>query len=65
MEHEAPQALVEPAGLSDQMIEDRFVEVGQGMQSMSPASRDLEQILIEGQLAARQPSGAGTRAATS
>ena len=38
-------------GFSDQMIEDRFVEFGQGMQTMSPALRDLEQILIEGQLA--------------
>ena len=38
-------------GFSDQMIEDRFVEFGQGMASMSPALRDLEQILIEGQMA--------------
>ena len=39
------------AGFSEQMVEDRFVEFGQGMQTMSPALRDLEQILIEGQLA--------------
>ena len=39
------------AGFNDQMVEDRFVEFGQGMQTMSPALRDLEQILIEGQMA--------------
>ena len=33
------------------MIEERFTPFGQGMESMSPALRDLEQILIEGQLA--------------
>ena len=39
------------AGFPEQMIVDRFVEFGQGMQSMSPALRDLEQALIENQLA--------------
>ena len=39
------------AGFSDQWIEERFTEFGQGMASMSPALRDLEQILIEGQMA--------------
>jgi phage terminase large subunit-like protein len=34
------------AGLSEQ-----FVKFGQGMQSMSPALRDLEQVLLEGQIA--------------
>jgi phage terminase large subunit-like protein len=38
------------AGFPEQMIKDRFVEFGQGMQSMSPALRDLEQILLDGQL---------------
>ena len=38
------------AGFSDQMIEERFVEFGQGVASISPALRDLEQILIEGQM---------------
>lgn len=39
------------AGFSDQVIEDRFVEFGQGTQSMSPALRDLEAVLLEGQMA--------------
>ena len=39
------------AGFTEVMIKDRFVEFGQGMQSMSPALRDLEQILLDGQLA--------------
>ena len=39
------------AGFSEQMVTDHFVEFGQGMQSMSPALRDLEQCLIEGQMA--------------
>ena len=39
------------AGFSEQMVTDHFVEFGQGMQSMSPALRDLEQALIENQLA--------------
>jgi phage terminase large subunit-like protein len=33
------------------MIETHFLEFGQGMQSMSPALRDLEQVLLEGHLA--------------
>jgi phage terminase large subunit-like protein len=39
------------AGFSEQFVKDRFVEFGQGMQSMSPALRDLEQVLLEGELA--------------
>jgi len=39
------------AGMSEQFVKDRFVEFGQGMQSMSPALRDLEQVLLEGELA--------------
>lgn len=39
------------AGFSDQMIEDRFVEFGQGTQSMSPALRDLEAVLLSGGMA--------------
>ena len=39
------------AGFTEQMITDRFLEVGQGWQSMSSSLRDLEQCLIENQLA--------------
>jgi phage terminase large subunit-like protein len=37
--------------MSEQFVKDHFVEFGQGMQSMSPALRDLEQVLLEGELA--------------
>ena len=37
--------------MSEQFVKDHFVEFGQGMQSMSPALRDLEQALLEGELA--------------
>ncbi|HTA64646.1 MAG TPA: terminase TerL endonuclease subunit [Xanthomonadaceae bacterium] len=36
---------LEKAGFSASMIEDRFVEFGQGTQSMSPALRSLEELL--------------------
>jgi phage terminase large subunit-like protein len=49
MRHFQPWLL--KAGLSEQFIKDRFVEFGQGMQSMSPALRDLEQVILDGQLA--------------
>ena len=39
------------AGFTEQSIKDHFVEFGQGVQSMSPALRDLEQVILEGQLA--------------
>ena len=39
------------AGFTEQMIEDHFVPFGQGMQSMSPALRELEEILLQGGLA--------------
>jgi phage terminase large subunit-like protein len=39
------------AGFSEQRIEDIFVEFGQGVQSMSPALRDLEGAIKEKQLA--------------
>jgi hypothetical protein len=39
------------AGFSEQMFETHFLEFGQGMQSMSPALRDLEQALLDGHLA--------------
>ena len=39
------------AGFNEQMIEAHFLEFGQGWQSMSPALRDLEQVLLEGHLA--------------
>jgi phage terminase large subunit-like protein len=49
MRHFQPWLL--KAGLSEQFVKDHFVEFGQGMQSMSPALRDLEQVLLEGQIA--------------
>jgi len=39
------------AGFTEQMIETRFVEFGQGYQSMSPALRDLEGELLNGRIA--------------
>ena len=39
------------AGFSEQLIKERFVEFGQGVASMSPALRDLEQVLLDGNLA--------------
>jgi phage terminase large subunit-like protein len=39
------------AGFSEQLVTERFVEFGQGVASMSPALRDLEQVLLEGNLA--------------
>lgn len=38
------------AGFSEQLIADRWVEFGQGTQSMSPALRELESIVLERQL---------------
>jgi phage terminase large subunit-like protein len=49
MKHLRPWLL--RAGFNEQMIDDHFVEFGQGMASMSPALRDLEQVLLEGELA--------------
>lgn len=42
---------LEKAGLSVQFIEDHFVEFGQGTQSMSPALRDLEALILSKGLA--------------
>lgn len=42
---------LEKAGFGAQMIEERFVEFGQGTQSMSPALRSLEELLRGKQLA--------------
>jgi phage terminase large subunit-like protein len=39
------------AGFSERLVTERFVEFGQGVASMSPALRDLEQVLLEGNLA--------------
>src|SRR5262249_20797016 len=39
------------AGFSEQFIKDHFVEFGQGVASMSPALRDLEQVILSGELA--------------
>ena len=38
------------AGFSEQMIAERWVEFGQGTQSMSPALRELESIILEREL---------------
>jgi phage terminase large subunit-like protein len=38
------------AGISEQVIEKTFVEVGQGTKTMSPALRDLEGLILERQL---------------
>ncbi len=38
------------AGISEDVIERVFVEVGQGFQSMSPALRDLETMILNGRL---------------
>jgi phage terminase large subunit-like protein len=35
------------AGFSEQLIADKFVAFGQGFQSMSPALRDLESLILE------------------
>lgn len=39
------------AGFSEQMIADKFVEFGQGTQSMSPALRDLESLILSQKIA--------------
>lgn len=39
------------AGFSDDDLEEKFVEFGQGFQSMSPALRDTEALILEGKLA--------------
>jgi phage terminase large subunit-like protein len=49
MTHLAPWLV--KAGFSEQMIKAKFVEFGQGFQSMSPAMRDLEQVILDGKLA--------------
>jgi phage terminase large subunit-like protein len=38
------------AGFSEQLIKEKFVGFGQGYQSMSPALRDLESIILEKKL---------------
>ena len=38
------------AGFTEQMVKERIVEFGQGVVSMSPALRDLEQVLLDGAL---------------
>lgn len=42
---------LEKAGFSSQLIDEKFVEFGQGTQSMSPALRDLEQVILEKKMA--------------
>jgi phage terminase large subunit-like protein len=39
------------AGFNEQFVKDHFEEFGQGVKSMSPALRDLEQVLLENHLA--------------
>jgi phage terminase large subunit-like protein len=39
------------AGFSEQFVAERFVEFRQGFKSMSPALRDLEQVIREGEIA--------------
>lgn len=39
------------AGFHEQVLTEKFVEFGQGFQSMSPALRDLEAVLLNGKLA--------------
>jgi phage terminase large subunit-like protein len=48
MQHLKPWLL--DAGFSEQVIADKFVPFGQGYQSMSPALRDLESIILEKKL---------------
>lgn len=48
MKHLIPWLL--KAGFTEALIEERFVEFGQGTQSMSPALRDLEGLLLEGNI---------------
>ena len=43
------------AGFTEQMIAEKFVEFGQGTQSMSPALRDLEQCLLDRHLVHDNP----------
>lgn len=38
------------AGLTESLIDDRFVDFGQGYQSMTPALRTLESLLLDGKL---------------
>ena len=49
MRHLLPWLL--KAGFTESFVKDHFVEFGQGVASMSPALRDLEQLVLEGQLA--------------
>ena len=41
---------LEKAGFSEAEIEDKFEEFGQGFQSMSPALRDLDSVLLNGNM---------------
>jgi phage terminase large subunit-like protein len=49
MRHLSPWLL--HVGFTEQMIKERFVEFGQGTQSMSPALRDLESLILEREIA--------------
>jgi phage terminase large subunit-like protein len=49
MKHLKPWLLL--AGFTENVVEEKFVEFGQGTQSMSPALRDLEQAIKEKEIA--------------
>ena len=51
LELQAPIAVAVQGGMGEQFVKDHFVEFGQGVQSKSPALRDLEQALLEAGLA--------------
>src|SRR5215831_3257331 len=51
MEHETPSPWLLKAGFSEMDVETYFEEFGQGTQSMSPALRDLESLILEKKLA--------------
>jgi phage terminase large subunit-like protein len=49
MRHLRPWLIL--AGFNEHTVDVHFLEFGQGVASMSPALRDLEQVLLEGNLA--------------
>jgi phage terminase large subunit-like protein len=49
MRHLRPWLL--KVGFTEEVIDEKFVDFGQGTQSMSPALRDLESLLLDGKIA--------------
>ena len=43
------------SGFTEAMIEQHFTPFGQGLQSMTPAMRDLEQVILDGHLVHNSP----------